>query len=347
MSSRLERCCVPVRGTLLDAMRAVDRGDVGFALVADDEQRLVGTMSDGDIRRALLAGESMTDPLSPHMSLRFVAVRPGASRAEVLELMQARAIGHIPVVDEAGRLVGLHLMRELLGREERPNWAVVMAGGMGLRLRPMTEHIPKPMIEVAGRPILERLVLHLVGYGFQRIFLSINYLGEVIERHFGDGAQFGCRIEYLRESRPLGTSGALSLLPEPPNVPILVLNGDLVVQFDASRLLAFHNSGGFITTVAMHEHVYTVPFGVLKVEGSRVLDLEEKPTFSWRTNAGIYVLDPQVVARVPKDTEFPMPALLQDCLHRGEPVGAFPIETHWVDVGRHTELRRAQGEVDK
>jgi dTDP-glucose pyrophosphorylase len=343
-SGKFLDCQIRSDGTLLEAMRSLERSNAQICLAITDGGQLVGTLTDGDIRRALLAGAALDSPLHPHVFRNFIAIGPEISRVEVLELMRARSVRQIPIVDGAGRLVGLHLLDELLGATLRANWAVIMAGGRGTRLRPLTESLPKPMLRVAGRPILERLVLHLMSGGIRRIFLSVNYLAEVIEDHFGDGARFGCQIEYLRESKALGSGGALSLLPELPTAPLLALNGDLVVQFDVGRLLAFHDQGRFDATVAHHEHTHTVPFGVLEVAEHRVTSLREKPTYSWRANAGIYVLSPELVARVPREVDFPLPALIDQCLERREAVGAFPVDGDWIDVGRLPELSRARGE---
>lgn len=344
MSRPLEPCRVHVSQRLVDAMATLERGNVQIALVTDDQDRLVGTLTDGDIRRALLVGVPMAAPLEPYVRRTFVSVPPEAGRSEVVELMQARRVGQIPIVDRDGKLVGLHLLHEMLGAVERPNWAIIMAGGKGTRLHPLTADVPKPMLPVAGRPILERIVLHLVGFGIRRIFLAVNHLSDVIERHFGDGQLFGCRIEYLRERRPLGTGGALSLLPAAPEDSVLALNGDIVTQFDVHRLLAFHQAGGFAATVGVCEYTHTVPFGVVEVNEGRMISITEKPTIALRTNGGIYVLGPHLPARVPAGTEFHLPALIDECLHRNELVGAFPIESDWVDVGRPRELRRARGE---
>jgi NDP-sugar pyrophosphorylase family protein len=203
------------------------------------------------------------------------------------------------------------------------------------------------MIKVAGRPILERIVLHLVGFGIRRIFLSVNYMGDMIEDHFKDGAELGCRIEYLKEEEPLGTGGALSLLPGKPDHPILMLNGDLLTQFNFGDMLSFHEEGGFKATVGVHEYVHTIPYGVVDREGDRITGIREKPTQTWITNAGIYVFEAGLVERVPKDTYFSLPALVEECLGRGEAVGAFPIKEDWIDVGHPKELRKARGEGNK
>lgn len=347
MSRHLEKIVITKSASLRTAMEALDRGAVEIALVVGPDSSLLGTLTDGDIRRAILSGASLESAASKFMQRHFTVVGPSASRAEVLDLMRARTLQQIPIVDDNGRLVGLHLLREIIGAILRPNWAIVMAGGRGERLRPITDSIPKPMIKVAGRPILERIVLHLVGFGVRRIFLSVNFMGNLIEDHFKDGAALGCNIEYLKEEKPLGTGGALSRLPEKPDYPVLVLNGDLLTQFNVGNLLAFHADGGFNATVGVHEYSHTVPYGVVEWEGVRITGLREKPTQTWLANAGIYVLDPGLVERVPKDMYFPLPALIEECLERGETVGAFPIKEDWIDVGHPKELRLARGEGEK
>ena len=335
---------VPVVGTLREVLEALDRGALGIALAVSPDGALEGVMTDGDVRRALLGGASLESTLGGFVQRDFIAVAQDAPRAAVLDLMQARRIAQVPVIDSDRRVVGLHTLHAILVREELPNWAIVMAGGRGERLRPLTDSVPKPMVRVAGRPILERIVLHLVGSGVRRVFLSVNYMAEAIERHFGDGSGFGCQIEYLREEAPLGTGGALSLLPEASSHPLLVLNGDLLTHFDVKRMLSFHSSGGLKATVGVHEYLHTVPYGVVELDEDRILAMREKPTHAWPTNAGIYVLEPELLNRVPPGSFFPLPALVEECLDRGEAVGAFRIGEDWIDVGQHQELRRAQGE---
>jgi NDP-sugar pyrophosphorylase family protein len=199
------------------------------------------------------------------------------------------------------------------------------------------------MIRVAGRPILERIVLHLVGHGISRIFLSTNYLGHLVEEHFGDGSKLGVRIEYLAEEVPLGTGGALSLLPQAPSEPLVVMNGDLVTQANIGGLLSFHEAGSPLVTVGVRRYHHTVPFGCVEIDESRVVQFEEKPTFTRFVNAGIYVLDPKLISRIPKGKEFPLTQLIEDCLRRNEPVNSFEIEEDWIDVGQREQLRQARG----
>jgi dTDP-glucose pyrophosphorylase/CBS domain-containing protein len=349
MNERLRSILLGTDATIRDAMGAIDAGTVEIALVVDDGRRLLGTVSDGDVRRALLAGAALDDPVKPYMTADPRVVRPESGRAEVLDLMRARSLAQIPVLDEHGVVVGLHVLRELLGAIERENWAVIMAGGRGTRLAPLTDHLPKPMLPVAGRPILERLVLHLVGSGIRRILLSVNYLSDLIEGHFGNGAAFGCAIGYLREEpgRPLGTGGSLALLrdlPEQPTHPLLVMNGDLLTNFSVPAMLASHEASGAPATLAVREYTHEIAFGVAEVQGSWLRRLQEKPVVSWSISAGIYAIDPGLLPRIPRNQQFPLPSLLDDCLLRGEPVNVWQIDDEWSDIGQPAELRRARGE---
>jgi dTDP-glucose pyrophosphorylase len=346
MTRSLDRIAIFESATIRDAMETIDRGAVNIALVVSESGALIGTVTDGNIRRAILGGASLSEPVSVCMHRQFVAVGVASNRTEVLDLMRARSLEQIPILDERGQLLGLHLLREIIGSAPRPNWAVIMAGGRGERLRPLTDNLPKPMVKVAGRPILERIVLHLVGTGIERIFVSVNYKAGVIERHFGDGGAFGCRMDYLREDKPLGSGGALSLLDGRPEQPILVMNGDLLSQFDVGRMLEFHIEGMHKLTVGVHEYLHTVPYGVVECAGDRLTGLREKPVHSCLANTGIYAIEPDLLERVPKDTFFPLPVLIEECLERDESVGAFQITDDWIDVGHPQELKRARGEGD-
>jgi dTDP-glucose pyrophosphorylase len=342
VTDRLQACIVPDAGTIRDAMRALDTGADQIALAVDGEGRLVGVVTDGDLRRALLAGSSLDDLVEPVLNRAFVSVGSSEGRPEVLELMRARRIGAIPVLDEDGRPVGLHLLHTFLVPLERTTHAIVMAGGQGVRLRPLTDTVPKPMLRVAGRPILERTILHLVGSGITRISISVNYLGHVIEEHFQDGSRFGARIDYLREDEPLGTAGALGLLPEPPTEPVLLMNGDLVTSADVGGLLDAHAASGATATIGIRRYVHAVPFGCVERDGDRVVRLEEKPAVEREVNSGIYALSPDAVARVKRGVALSMPQLIEGLLDDGRPVGAFEIEDDWIDVGQREQLARAR-----
>lgn len=327
------------------ASLSAERSEV-FAV--DRDRRLVGRIDDHTICRAVCDGVDLEDVIAVIAEPVPVVVDATVARADVLDLMRARALSAVPALDARGRVVRVHLADELLGGPELPNAAVIMAGGRGQRLAPLTDAVPKPMLPVAGRPILERLVLHLVGAGVRTVFLAVNYRAEQIERHFGDGAALGCAIRYLREDAPLGSGGALSLLAAEgvaPREPLLVLNGDLVSGFDVCGLLDEHAASDVAATIAVHEHRYEVPFGVIESNGRGLVRLVEKPVASWLVNAGIYVIEPALLARIPASEPYPITRLFEECLRRDEHVGLWRVHSDWQDIGRPLELARARGEL--
>lgn len=333
--------CVQSQGTLREALQALQMGAAGIALIVKPNLTLEGVVTDGDIRRALLEGASLGDRVLDFVKKNVVTVSPETPRAEVLDLMQAMRIDQLPVLDHEGRVHGVHLLHEVLGAVERPNWAVIMAGGKGTRLGELTKATPKPMLKVAGRPILERLILHFVSFGVHRIFLSVNYLSEVIENYFGDGSRFGCQIEYLREEEPLGTGGSLSLLQEAPSHPIFVSNGDLVTQANLEDMLSFHESGVFAMTVGIYDYTHQIPYGCVEHKEGRVATIVEKPTVARSINAGIYIVNPPLLEMIPRKF-FPITELIQLSLRKNIPIGAWDVSDEWIDVGHKEELIRAR-----
>jgi dTDP-glucose pyrophosphorylase len=344
MDIGLKKYCVKDSAQIFDAIQAIEHSDEGFAVVLDDTGKVQGVLTDGDVRRALLSGKTLEQPLKQHVRKDFLYVNELASRSEVLDLMQARKIRHVPVLDEKGGLAGIHLLSSIIGARELPNWAVIMAGGKGTRLGALTYNVPKPMIKVAGRPILERVVLHLISHGIRRIFISVNYLAGQIEEYFGDGSQLGCRLEYLREQdeMPLGTAGSLALLPEPPTDPVFVINGDLITDLDVAGMLNFQAENGFELVMGVKSYLHEVPFGCVKMDGGRVVSLEEKPVLQEMVNIGAYVLSPAVIARV-EPRFLPITSLFEDALQDGILVGAYETDSDWIDVGQHQQLRAASG----
>lgn len=338
----LHPSCIKQEQTLFDAIQALNGPAEGMAIITNGEDKVIGVLTDGDVRRALMKEARLDAPIGPYFRRDFLFVSETETRDQVLDLMQAKKIKHLPILDGAGRLIGIHLLHDIVGGEKLPNHAVIMAGGKGVRLRPITENLPKPMIPVAGRPILERLVLHLVGCGITHIHLSVNYLAEIIVNHFGDGSRYGCEISYLHETTELGTGGALSLLPEIPQEPIIVLNGDLVTQLDFASMLGCHAASGSAATIGYRPYTHQVPFGCLDLREGAVLGIQEKPVLERSVNAGVYVLSPEALKLVPSSF-FPITDLFQLLLDRGDKVGAYEITTDWTDVGQHSELSKARG----
>ncbi|HXI58241.1 MAG TPA: nucleotidyltransferase family protein [Polyangia bacterium] len=328
--------------SIRQAMRAIDSSGLEVALVCEDDGRLVAMTTDGDIRRALLAGQDLDAPAMPIARKNFTSVSATCERSLAVQIMLSKDIKCLPVVDDDGRLVHLHTLTTALIGGRVPSVAVVMAGGRGERLGELTNAIPKPMLPIGNRPILEHVVALLVSHGVRRIYLAINYFGSMISDHFGDGRRFHCDIDYLREHEPMGTAGALSLLPGPVTHPLIVMNGDLLTSINLSRMLATHTSGGFAATMAVHRHIFKVPYGVVQSDGERVMALQEKPAMTYDTNAGIYVLSPRTVEMVPSGWPSTMTALIESCLTRQLPVGAFHMDEPWRDIGLPAEFQAAQ-----
>ena len=319
--------------SILETLRVIENGSEQIALIVSDDGTFIGTVTDGDIRRALLRGVSLQEPTLAVANRQCVAVGTDTSAREVFDLMVAKRKGAVPVVDADRKLVGVHTLNGFLKSEERPNWAVIAAGGKGTRLRPYTSHLPKPMLPIGDRPLLERIVLHLVSHGIRRIFLSVNYLARMVEDHFGDGSELGCSIEYLHETTPLGTGGALRLLPEVPTAPVLAMNGDVLTSLHIGRMLEFHEAGNYDATIAARSYEVQVPFGVLDIDDSKVTGISEKPRFDMPINAGIYVIEPSIIAGIPAEGELPITNLFSDALAAGKTIGAYDIQEDWADIG--------------
>jgi len=338
----LEKFVVSHLTTIRQAMIAINENWREVVLVEDSNHCIVGLINDGDIRRGLLSGLMMDSPVTTIMSRNFKSVSPDAGRVQVLDIMKALNIRQIPVLDSEKRLVSIHFLRDFIGNLQKPNPAVIMAGGLGTRLRPFTNNCPKPMMPVAGRPILERIVLHLVSHGIKEIHISVNYLAEIIEKHFGDGSGFGCHIKYLRETYPMGTGGSLSLL-DGVTCPLIVMNGDQVTQADISKMLDFHERQGMDLTMGIRPYNVEVPFGVVKSHDGFLTEFIEKPVTTFMVNTGIYVLSPDVISFIKKDKEYPITNLLLELTHCGRKVGCHLIDEDWIDVGNPQDLCRANG----
>jgi dTDP-glucose pyrophosphorylase len=345
----LNEFVVGVTATLGDAMRTMDRFGHEVAVLVDDDGGLAGIITDGDVRRAFLSGAGLETAAKQVASPSPTVVPEGMGRAHVLDVMRAKHLDQIPIVNESGSVVGLHTLSAVVGIEPRPNAAVIMAGGRGVRLGALTRDTPKPLVAVAGRPILEWIVLNLVSSGVCDLFITVNYLASQIEEKLGDGSQLGARIRYIREDPkvPLGTAGSLALVRTEflPEGPILVMNADLMVQFDAGELIDEHEQNGAVVTIATRRYRHEVPFGVVtRAPGGEVGSLAEKPELDVEVNAGIYVVSQKVLSLVPEGEASTMPGLIEACIAAGHEVGAWAMESDWIDVGSPRDLAKAKGQ---
>lgn len=331
--------------TIKSALQILDATAKKILFVVDDSGKLLGTVTDGDIRRGILKDTSLSDKVTEVMKSNPKIVRAGTSREEMLRLMKQADISHLPVLDQLGKLVDVISRDELLDRQRRNNIIVLMAGGLGTRLRPLTNDCPKPMLKIGKKPILETIIDSFIDCGFYRFYLAVNYRSEVIEEYFGDGCKWGgVEIKYIHEKKRMGTAGALYFLPENQAEPIIVMNGDLLTKLDFAELLDTHIKKGSAATMAVREYSYQVPFGVINCDGDRIVSIEEKPEHTYFVNAGIYVLNPEIAAKVDKEEFFDMPDLFKDIIREGGKVGFFPIREYWLDIGRLDDFERAKSE---
>lgn len=333
--------------SIIEAIKAIEAGGAQIALVTDTEGKLLGTVTDGDIRRGLLKGIATSQAVAQVMNKTPRVLDAGLGRAAAVEMMRRLSIHQLPVIDAHSRVVGLELFDELVAPQDSDTLVVLMAGGLGTRLRPLTENVPKPMIPVGGRPLLETIVRNFETQGFRRIFLSVNYKSEVIREHFGDGLRFGVSIDYLVEQQRLGTAGALSLLPQRPTGPIIVMNGDLLTSVNFRHLVEFHRQQGARATMCVREYSFQVPYGVVQTDGSRLKQIVEKPVHSFFVNAGVYVIEPSALVLLPEGQPFDMPQLFDAITSRDGIASVFPIHEYWLDIGRFDDLERAQDDFRK
>lgn len=327
--------------TLHDAILRLNEVAIKIVLVCNEAGVLLGTISDGDIRRGLLRGLTLASSAMEVTRTNPLVAPEGMGRKLVLQLMSANKVQQIPVVNTEGCPVGLHLWDELTAPTERPNIMVIMAGGMGTRLRPYTESCPKPMLPVAGRPMLEHIIERAARDGFRHFVLAIHYLGHMIEEYFGDGSRFGVSITYLRETAPLGTAGALSLLAHPPELPFVVTNGDVMSDIRYDELLDFHHRHGATATMAVRLHEWQHPFGVVQMDGVEIVGFEEKPVSRTHINAGIYTLSPEALAFLVQNERVDMPGLFERVQNHALRTIAYPMHEPWLDVGRPDDLLKA------
>jgi dTDP-glucose pyrophosphorylase len=328
--------------TVRQAIEALDAAAIQIALVISAQEELIGTITDGDIRRGLLRGLALHSPIESVIHRDPFVVPPGMERELVIHLMRANKLLQLPVVDPERRLIGVHLWDELIVPEDRPNTIVIMAGGVGSRLRPYTENCPKPMLPVAGKPMLEHIIERARAQGFRRFVLAVHYLGHLIEEYFGDGGRWQVHIDYLHEQTPLGTAGALTLLNPHPEHPFVVSNGDVLTDIHYGALLDFHSRQNAVATMAVRQHEWQYPYGVVRTRGVEIIGFEEKPVTTALVNAGIYVLDPSAIELLSGIDRCDMPTLFERLRDQNKRTLVYPMHEPWLDVGRPEDYASAQ-----
>ena len=330
-----------IGSTIQDAVSNLDKVAIKIVLVVNETDELQGTISVGDIRRGLLRGLDLKSPIESIVHRNPLVVTPEIGSETVRQLMVVNKIQQIPVVNEQNHIVGLYLWDAITTVPVRPNLMVIMAGGMGKRLRPHTENCPKPMLPVSGKPMLEHIIDRAKWEGFSHFVLAINYLGHIIEDYFGNGQRMQIRIDYLRENSPLGTAGALGLLNPRPEKAFMVTNGDVLTDIHYGELLDFHNRHNADATMAVRVHEWQHPYGVVQTSGLDIVSFEEKPVHRSHINAGVYALEPHVLNFLEINSPCDMPTLFQRLQAKSRRTAAYPIHEPWLDVGRPDDLSEA------
>jgi dTDP-glucose pyrophosphorylase len=336
---------LPTNANIQQAIRNLDQVAIKIVLVVNEAGKLEGTISDGDIRRGLLKGLDLNSQITSVIHYNALVVPPEMGRDMVIQLMVANKIQQIPVVDEHRYILGLHLWDEITTPPTRSNMMVVMVGGMGTRLRPHTENCPKPLLPIAGKPMLEHIIERAKLEGFRHFVLAIHYLGYMFEDYFSNGDRLGVRIDYLREQSPLGTAGALGLLNPPPDEAMVVTNGDVITDIRYGELLDFHIRHAATATMAVRVHEWQHPFGVVQTQGVEIVGFEEKPVARSHINAGVYVLEPDALSVLSADNHCDMPTLFERLQAQDKRTVAYPMHEPWLDVGRPDDLAQANTDI--
>jgi len=329
---------------LSEIISVINANDAKIALIIDDDGKLIGTITDGDIRRGLLRGENLTTQAEKVMKREFRSVHSSASEEIALSFMLQEMLQQVPALNEEGHVVKIHLLEEFIKPKSLPNVAVLMAGGFGQRLGSLTADSPKPMLKVGGKPMLEIVLRQCINYGLSKFYISVNYHKKQIMDYFSNGSRWNVKIEYIEEIQPLGTIGSLRLLPKIPENPLLIMNGDVLTRVNLNSLFRFHNEQCSEATLCIREHETHLPFGVVNFNGSRVSGLIEKPLLKHYINAGVYIIDPLLLDLIPKKGSFDMPELLNEAIKHKKSIHAFPIHEYWLDVGHPETFEQANGE---
>lgn len=329
--------------SIRDTLRAIDKGAQNIALVCDELDKLIAVVSDGDIRRGLLSELHMDDPVSAVANTKPRVAQQGVTRDKLKQILTQEAVSVLPVLDQENRVVELHTLFSLEERPALENPVFIMAGGFGTRLKPLTDNCPKPMLPIGDKPILQHTIERMRKQGFRHFFISTHYLPEQIKDHFGDGSELDVNISYVHEEQPLGTGGALGLLP--PDIaekPLILLNGDILTDLDFGHILESHEDKGADATMCLRELETSLAYGVVEVVEGNVTGMMEKPTYRHLINTGMYVLSDACVKSVERGMRIDLPSLLEQRIQAGCTVNAYTFYGKWIDIGQMTDYVRAQ-----
>ncbi len=328
-------------GNLLDAVRVINEGEIQIAFVLDESQKLIGTVTDGDLRRGLLNNLSLEAPLSSVMQTDPVTAFHDLSEKQILNIMQKYEVNQIPLIDDLGRIVDVRIRTLSDHRNLFDNQVILMAGGFGSRLKNRTYSTPKPLLQIGDKPILKTILENFIDNGFYKFTISIGHLGNQLEDYFGDGSKWGINISYIKEENPLGTVGSLSLLKDRPKKPFFVMNGDVLTKVNFKQVLKYHEDHKALATMCVRGFDNQLPYGVVNIDGVNIIGLEEKPIQKVMVNAGIYVLEPSILDYIQYNQFYNMTSLFEKLIHTNKTTIAFPIHEYWMDIGQPDDFEQA------
>lgn len=347
MSSHWQSVCISPNSSIRDALALINKGALRTALVVEEHSNfLLGVITDGDIRRGLLRNLSLDALVSDVMNAQPITADINLCKEKLRQVMLKNGLLSLPLIED-GMLAGLEVLNDIFTKKNYENPVFLMAGGFGTRLQPLTDDCPKPMLKVGEKPILEIILQSFIQSGFVNFFISTHYLPEKIHDHFADGSKWGVNITYVHEGTPLGTAGALGLLPSSQsNLPIIMMNGDILTQVDFHHLLECHQQHNADATMCVRKYHYQIPYGVVQYDKNKITSIVEKPKKHFFVNAGVYVISQALAKTVYKNQRIDMTSLLEDKMNAGGNVAMFPIHEYWLDIGRIEDYTRAQIDID-
>jgi dTDP-glucose pyrophosphorylase len=344
MITNWSKICISPTQKILEALKLIDLNSHRIVLVVEDK-KLLGVVTDGDIRRGLINQLDLNCEVSKVMNSYPVTADSSWSRYDLVKLMKSKQVLAIPIL-ENDEIVGLETLEQINTTKKHENLVFIMAGGFGTRLKPLTDSCPKPLLKVGDKPILEIVIENFIKTGFVNFCISTHYRAEMIREYFGDGTKLGINIEYVYEDMPLGTGGALGLLPDnTSDLPVIVINGDILTKVDFDQLLRFHEENKCVATMCVRDYQHQVPFGVINGEGNKVKNMVEKPLHRFFVNAGVYVINSEIHKTVRKNSRVDMPSLLSLFLEKNASILMYPIHEYWLDIGSHEDFQKAQVDI--
>ncbi len=332
--------------TIKKALKVIENGDIKIALVVDGKDKLIGTLTDGDIRRGFLKGHNINSSISSIINKKPLVTKKTVTRIKLLNSALPKKIYQIPVIDNKGKVTEIYIIDEMLNSKTKLNKVVIMAGGKGIRLRPLTKNTPKPMLKIGGIPILQTIIKSFSDCGYKNLIICVNYKSHVIENYFGNGNKFGVNIEYVKEKKMMGTAGALSLIKKKLTEPFFIINGDLLTNLNFEKMLDFHNKHNSIATMGIKKYTINSPYGEVNLINEQISSINEKPTHKFFANAGIYILNPECVDLVPKKF-YHMTSLFKKIILTKKKTISFPLEEYWKDIGQLSDYELANKEFLK